>query len=146
MKELLSEDNFTNLTLPSHIKIVDKNASNDFISSYLPQNGGGFNSSNNDEEDVNQLISMLTSESDDKNNNSTDTIALENRLKNMDMRGEKTLLGGKRKSSKKQKGGNFDEIENALKVLKGAGYSFNKEENSPTNYNNLFEPSISTIP
>ena len=157
LKELLSEDNNANLALPAYVRIVDKNTTNNFNSNYLPQSGGSWNKkTNTNEEDVNQLISMLTSESD---NNSTDTNALENKLKNMvpTMDGGNGYLNAKKRKSKSSKkrlsneqlgGADAEKIKEACKLLENAGYTFSiknqtcekyLEENSPLDFNNIFE-------
>jgi len=65
----------------------------------------------NTEAEVNQLISMLTSEfSEVNNNNSTETVALENKLKNM-------LQEGGARKKRSQRGGANEEVKQALNIF-----------------------------
>ena len=86
LKDLFSDSaNESQLNLPKYVTIIDKKLNKNISSTFSPAQKGGAMSINsaskeNTEADVNQLISMLTSESSESNN-STETAALENRLK-----------------------------------------------------------------
>jgi len=94
--------------------MTDKKNHKKFVSTFLSQNGGSFSKKSvNTDDEVNQLISMLTSDSEDKSSfsaNSTQTEALENRLRNM------TQNGGAPPDAVK--------VKEACDLLKNAGYSF----------------------
>jgi hypothetical protein len=94
--------------------MTDKKSHKKFISTFLSQNGGSFSKKSvNTDDEVNQLISMLTSDSEDKssfNTNSTQTEALENKLRNM------TQNGGATPDAVK--------VKEACNLLKNAGYTF----------------------
>ena len=155
LKDLLSNTTSTesSFTLPKYVTINEKKL-NDSITSSFVQNGGsnGFNSvtssavqkggsmglssaKENTEAEVNQLISMLTSESSEVNNNSTETVALENKLKNM-------LQDGGARKKRSQRGGANDEIKNACEVLKRNGINVKECENSESL--NIFTPNSSS--
>jgi hypothetical protein len=120
--------------------MTDKKNHKKFVSTFLSQNGGSFSKKSvNTDDEVNQLISMLTSDSEDKNSfsaNSTQTEALENKLRNM------TQNGGAAPDSVK--------VKEACDLLKNSGYTFSVKGQDCNQYimsntSNNFMDQISSI-
>ena len=127
----------SNISLPKWIKVIDvaSNQYNSVTSSASVQQGGNFSATSNvsSVKDVNKLISMLTSDSSSLKQNAiseTTTASLENQLREiLEKEG-----GGKKKKSRKQKGG-FDEIENIksfFTTLKSQGVNVDIKLNNKT--------------
>jgi hypothetical protein len=139
LKDLLSNTTSTesSFNLPKYVTINEKKL-NDSITSAFVQNGGSMGLSSakeNTEAEINQLISMLTSESSEVNNNSTETVALENKLKNM-------LQEGGARKKRTQRGGANDEVRNACEVLKRNGIKV--KECGDSESLNIFTPNSSS--
>lgn len=129
----------SNVSLPKWITVVEKaNQTDDKTSSAFVQQGGNFsatsaNSSNT--QDVNKLISMLTSESTSSANalSQTSTESLEEQLRSiLNQDG-----GAKKKRSKKQKGGNgedvnVEDIKKFFTSLKSQGVNVDVKLNNQT--------------